>query len=80
MFNYKVGQFLREQSREKLRDVTYGVNKGEKVQTRGLSYLEKTMGKFGNHSYVSQEDLIDDSPLASASFTMTTICAADLET
>ena len=81
MFNYKVGQFLREQSREKLqRDPGYGVNRGDKVQTRSMSYLEKTMAKVGRHSYISQEDLIDESPLASASMTMTTICAGDLET
>jgi len=31
MFNYKVGQFLREQSRDKSEDPGYGVNRGDKV-------------------------------------------------
>ena len=38
------------------------------------------MAKVGRHSYISTDDLVDDSPLVSASMTMTTICAADLET
>ena len=56
------------------------MNRGEKVQTRGMSYLEKTMAKVGKHSYISQDDLVDESPLPSASMTMTTICAGDSET
>ena len=45
-----------------------------------MSYLEKTMAKVGRHSYVGHEDLVDESPLPSASMTMTTICAGDFET
>lgn len=74
MFNYKVGQYLREQSREKTSDQGYGVNRGDRVQTRSMSYLEKTMAKVGRNSYVSQADLVDESPVPSASFTLTTIC------
>ena len=57
------------------------MNRGDKVlKTRSMSYLEKTMAKVGRHSYISQEDLVDESPVPSASMTMTTICAGDLET
>lgn len=58
MFNYKVGQFLREQSREQLDDgASYGVNKAEKVQTRSLSYLEKAINKAGQRSFVDFDDI-----------------------
>ena len=36
-----------------------------------MSYLEKTMKKYGSNSYVGLDDLPDESPVPSASMTMT---------
>ena len=70
LYNYKVGQFIREQSLESERNPGYGDNRADKVNARSMSYLEKTIKKVGIHSYVSNEDLPDESPVPSASMTM----------
>jgi len=69
MFNYKVGQFLREQSLQNPTDPAYGQNRAEQVQVRSMSYLEKTMKKVGKHSKIKASDLPTPTPEASLSVT-----------